>query len=74
MTNPLNSDKPGLSRREAIQVGAGSLLGAAAVLAGGGELSRLAAQGPANVNPTPPPATDPRYPMAPAWPKERRGR
>src|ERR1700722_5394924 len=69
MTNPKDLEKPGMSRREAMQVGAGSLLGAAAALAGAGGVSRLAAQGP-NVNPTPPPATDPRYPMPPAWPKE----
>ena len=70
MTNSKDLEKPGMSRREAMQVGAGSLLGAAAAIAGGGSLSRLAAQGPNNVNPTPPPATDPRYPMPPAWPKE----
>jgi cyclase len=61
---------PGLSRREALHVGAGALLGAAAAMAGGGELARVAAQGAGNVNPTPPPATDPRYPLAPTWNRE----
>jgi cyclase len=59
-----------LSRREAIQVGAGALVGSAAVLAGAGELARLSAQGPAPVQATPPPATDPKYPMPPAWNRE----
>ena len=61
-----------LSRREAIQVGAGALLGSAAILAGGGEMARLSAQGAAPVQATPPPATDPKYPMPPAWNRELR--
>jgi len=61
-----------LSRREAIQVGAGALVGSAAVLAGAGELARLSAQGPAPVQATPPPATDPKFPMPPAWNRELR--
>jgi cyclase len=59
-----------MTRREAIQMGAGTLLGAAGMLAGAGELARLAAQG--NVVPTPPPATDSRYPMPPSWNRELR--
>jgi cyclase len=61
-----------LSRREAIQVGAGALVGSAAVLAGAGELARLSAQAPAPVQATPPPATDPKFPMPPAWNRELR--
>jgi cyclase len=72
MTTPKNPEKHRMSRREAIQVGAGSLLGAAAMLTAGGQQSRLAAQGPNNVQPTPPPATDPRYPMPPTWSRELR--
>jgi cyclase len=68
--NRENSGAAGLTRREAIQMGAGTLLGAAGVLAGAGELASLAAQG--NVQPTPPPATDSRYPMPPAWNRELR--
>jgi cyclase len=59
-----------LSRREAIQVGAGALLGSAAMLAGAGEMARLSAQGPAPVQATPLPATDSKYPMPPAWNRE----
>ena len=59
-----------LSRREAIQVGAGALLGSAAILAGAGEVARLSAQAPAPVQATPPPATDAKYPMPPAWNRE----
>src|SRR5688572_5161038 len=60
----------GVSRREAIHTGAAALVGATAVLAG---RSPLSAQGalPA-VQPTPPPATDPRYPMPPRWNRELR--
>jgi cyclase len=60
--------KVDLSRREAIQLGAGGLLGAAAILAGSGEAGKLAAQ---DLQPTPPP-TDPHYPMPPSWSKELR--
>jgi cyclase len=69
MTKPEKTERSGVSRREAIQVGAGALLGAAAMMSGG---PRAAAQGLNNVNPTPPPATDPRYPMPPAWNRELR--
>lgn len=62
-----------LTRREAMQAGAGALLGAAAIVAGGGELERLAAQNPGvDVIPTPMPATDPRFPMPPSWNRELR--
>lgn len=69
MSERENSATPGMSRRQAMQVGAGALLGAGAVLAGAGEIARLSAQGP---QPTPPPATDPRYPMPPTWGRELR--
>ena len=59
--------KQRLTRREAIQTGAGAIVGAAAALAG----TRLQAQGGAVV-PTPPPARDPRYPLPPAWNRELR--
>jgi cyclase len=43
------------------------------MLATGGELARAAAQGPGNnVQPDPLPATDPRFPMPPAWNRELR--
>ena len=58
-----------MNRRQAIHHGAGALVGAAVMLAG---RSSLAAQGGAPVVPTPPPATDPRYPMPPAWNRELR--
>ena len=54
-----------LTRREALQTGAGVVVGAAAALAGRAQLS---AQG--GVNPTPPPARDLRYPLPPAWNRE----
>jgi cyclase len=69
---PKKSGPAQLSRREAIQVGAGALLGSAAMLAGAGELARLSAQGPAPVLPMPPPAPDARYPMPPTWNRELR--
>jgi cyclase len=59
--------KQRLSRREAIQAGAGAIVGAATALVG----SRLHAQGGA-VLPTPPPARDPRYPLPPSWNRELR--
>ncbi len=68
-----NPDGTGLTRREAIRKGAGALLGATAMLAGTGELASLAAQGPGNnVQATPLPATDPRFPMPPTWNRELR--
>jgi cyclase len=57
-----------ITRREALQTGAGVVAGAAAALAG---RARLSAQGGA-VNPTPPPARDLRYPLPPAWNRELR--
>ena len=67
--NRTNDDPSGLSRREALRIGAGTILGAA-MLAGEGEVARLRAQG--EVQATPPPATDPHYPMAPSWNRELR--
>jgi len=72
MAKPNDLGTSRLSRREAIQVGAGALLGSAAILAGAGELARLSAQGGAPVQATPLPATDPKYPMPPAWNRELR--
>jgi len=72
MEKPNDLGTSRLSRREAIQVGAGALLGSAAILAGAGELARLSAQGGAPVQATPLPATDPKYPMPPAWNRELR--
>ncbi len=72
MEKPNDLGTSRLSRREAIQVGAGALLGSAAILAGAGEMARLSAQGAAPVQATPPPATDPKYPMPPAWNRELR--
>lgn len=67
------SDKTGLTRRKAIQAGAGALLGVAAMVGGVGEMARLAAQNPGvDVMPTPMPAPDPRFPMPPAWNRELR--
>jgi len=54
-----------LTRREVIRTGAGFAAGAAAAMTG----TRLSAQGGA-VNPTPPPARDPRYPLPPTWSRE----
>ena len=58
-----------MNRRQAIHHGAGAFVGAAVMLAG---RSSLVAQGGAPVVPTPPPATDPRYPMPPSWKRELR--
>jgi glyoxylase-like metal-dependent hydrolase (beta-lactamase superfamily II) len=58
-----------MNRRQAIRHGAGAFVGAAAMLTG---RANLAAQGAAPVVPTPPPATDPRYPMPPSWKRELR--
>jgi cyclase len=71
MTEQENAAATALSRRDAIRAGAGALLGAATILTAGGELANLAAQGN-NVQATPPPATDPRYPIAPNWTRELR--
>jgi cyclase len=68
-----SSEENVLTRREAIRKGAGALLGATAMLSVGGDLANLRAQGPGNnVQPTPPPATDPRFPMPPSWNRELR--
>lgn len=67
------SEGGGLTRREALRTGAEAFLGATTILTAGGELARVAAQGPGNnVQPTPLPATDPRFPMPPAWSRELR--
>ena len=62
--------KPQLSRRDVMKAGAGVVAGVAATWAGSG-LTHLSAQGGAVV-PTPPPATDPRFPMPPTWNRELR--
>lgn len=68
-----NYEETRLTRREAIRLSAGALLGATAMLAGEGELASLAAQGPGNnVQATPLPATDLRFPMPPSWNRELR--
>jgi cyclase len=61
-----------LDRRQALRAGAGALLGSAAVLTGAGEWGKLSAQGSAPVQATPLPATDPSYPLPPAWSRELR--
>src|ERR1035441_5832911 len=70
MEKPKESGAPQVTRREAMGRVAITSLGVASVLSGAGELARLAAQGPAPVNPTPLPATDPKFPMPPAWSRE----
>lgn len=59
-----------MNRREAIRLGTGALVGATFGKAGTAPL--LAQGAPPVVQPTPPPATDPRYPMPPAWNRELR--
>ena len=59
-----------MNRRQAIQRSASALVGATAMLAGRPGLSAQGA--PQAVQPTPPPATDPRYPMPPKWNRELR--
>jgi cyclase len=61
---------PQLTRREAI--GRVASIGVASVLSGAGELARLSAQGPNDVQATPPPTTDPNFPMPPTWKRELR--
>jgi len=61
---PKNPEVSRLSRREAIQVGAGALLGSAAILAGAGEMTKLSAQGPAPVQATPLACNRPEIPDA----------
>jgi cyclase len=72
METPKKSDAPRLTRREAMGRVALTGFGVASVLTGAGELAKLAAQGLPPVNPEPPPATDPRYPMPPSWKKDLR--
>ena len=62
---PSDSQPHGISRRDALRTGARVALGAAAAIAG---RTALGAQGV--VQPIPPPATDPRYPMPPKWDRE----
>lgn len=70
MEKPNNSEAGQLTRREVIGRVAVASLGVASALAGAGELAKLAAQGLAPVDPTPPPATDPNFPMPPTWKRE----
>lgn len=70
METPKDTAALQLTRREVMGRVALTGLGVASVLSGAGELARLAAQGPAPVNPMPPPATDPNFPMPPSWKKE----
>ena len=72
MEEPNKFVAPQLSRRQAIQAGAGAVLGSATILAGAGALAKLSAQAPAPVQATPLPATDPKFPMPPAWNRELR--
>ena len=72
MEEPNKFVAPQLSRRQAIQAGAGAVLGSAAIMAGAGALSKLSAQAPAPVQATPLPATDPKFPMPPVWNRELR--
>jgi cyclase len=72
MKEPNKFVAPQLSRRQAIQAGAGAVLGSTAILAGAGALAKLSAQAPAPVQATPLPATDPKFPMPPAWNRELR--
>jgi glyoxylase-like metal-dependent hydrolase (beta-lactamase superfamily II) len=61
-----------MNRRDAIRLGAGAVVGAAAMLDRVGNARLFAQGGPQVVNPTPPPATDSRYPMPPKWNRELR--
>jgi cyclase len=61
-----------LTRREAMGRVAVTGLGIASVLAGADQVAKLSAQAPAPVQATPLPATDPKYPMPPAWNRELR--
>jgi len=61
-----------MNRRDAIRLGAGAVVGAAAMLDRAGNARLFAQGGPQVVNPTPPPATDSRYPMPPKWNRELR--
>ena len=72
MKKPGLFDSPQLTRREAIARVAVTSVGVASALSGSGALARLSAQAPADVLPTPPPATDPNFPMPPTWQRELR--
>jgi cyclase len=61
-----------MNRRDAIRLGAGAVVGAAAMLDRASNARLFAQGGPQVVNPTPPPATDSRYPMPPKWNRELR--
>src|SRR6267378_3236799 len=63
---------PKLTRREAMGRVAVTGLGIASVLAGADQVAKLSAQAPAPVQAIPLPATDPKYPMPPAWNRELR--
>ena len=65
-----SNNRAGLSRREVLEAGAGTLLGAAAMLLVEGEGARLRAQDSVEPNPLPP--TDSRYPLPPTWTRELR--
>src|SRR5579862_7410897 len=65
-------DSPEMTRREALGRVAVTSIGVASVLSGAGAMMRTAAQAPADVTPTPPPATDPNFPMPPTWKRELR--
>jgi len=70
MKNLKLSGRVELNRREAIRMGTGTLLGAAAMLLGGVEAVPLSAQDAVEPNPLPP--TDSRYPMPSSWKRELR--
>ncbi len=72
MEKPEQPETPKLTRREALGRVAWTSMGVASAISGAGELARLAAQGLPPVDPTPPPATDPNYPMPPSWKRELR--
>src|SRR5271170_3980271 len=72
MEQPNRIDSPQLTRREAMRRVAMTSVGVASVLSGAAGLARLSAQGPNDVQATPPPATDPKFPMPPAWKRELR--
>ena len=72
MEDPNQSRPPQLTRREAMGRVAITSMGVASVLSGAGAVARLSAQGPNDVQATPPPATDPAFPMPPAWKRELR--
>jgi len=61
-------DSPEMTRREALGRVAATGIGVASVLSGASAL----AQAPADVVATPPPATDPNFPMPPTWGRELR--